>query len=250
MALAELGKERTSTPDSLRRHYAKPPIQEVILQVDAELPRPSRRPALLRRLGTRLEKGFVPSRAIDEIETSDAGEPVRVVGQEYRSASHKELVRARSNGFSFHRLPPYTSWEEWTPRAFLALEAYRGLTRPSRLMWMSVRYVNRIHVPTPAELRDYFRTYPEIARGIPQSVAGYYLQTTIPHSSGTFILLRQGMIEPEAQDAAVIMLDIQLLGRLDPAVTTEGMKKVAERLHEIEIETFERCITNRTRELF
>lgn len=250
MPLAETRLERQSTSESLRQHYSKPPIQEVILEVKADLPDQSKDVALLRRLEKQIDGRFVASRTIDEKPNDAAEANARIIGQEFRSANPVEIVRAKSDGFSFHKLPPYTSWEEWKPRAAQAFDSYRKLVHPKRLTWASVRYVNRILVPTPAEMADFFLTYPEIGRGIPQSVAGFYMQATIPHASGTFIILRQAMIEPDATNAAAIILDIQTLNRLTGGETPTEIDAIVNKLHEIEIDTFEHCITNRTRELF
>ena len=247
MSLAGLSLERDATSVQ-RRHYNRPPVREAIIQIAIDPPPEADSSQMFGALADGLGDQFAAGVSIqaDANDIVNGGGP----GLEYRALSGDSLVRARLGGFSFHRLPPYTSWEEWTPRAYELLEIYLAASRPTAITRVGVRYLNYVALSTAGDLSHYFNTYPEIAPGIPPTVAGFFMQVTIPHPDpGNYVVLRQAMIPPPENAVAQIVLDIQAL-RILAAPPQSDLKPIIASLHDIEIETFERCITNRTRELF
>jgi uncharacterized protein (TIGR04255 family) len=250
------GRQVTAVP--VRRHYDRAPIQEALIEVKFE-PRPeltietlmhldhpedavysSRSPLFDGQVNVRFEQGTA-------VVADSSSAPA---GQQFIDPTRNEAIRVRLDGYSYHKLARYTSWEDWTPRAFAMLERYVTAATPPRATSVAVRYVNRLELPQHSELKDYLLTSPDIAPGLPQMLDGYAMQVAIPWDDGdTKIVIRQATVPLPAQDLAAILLDIAVSRMISAAPEPTALRATAEQLHAIEIEVFERCITNRTREI-
>jgi uncharacterized protein (TIGR04255 family) len=258
MPVADTALDRHTTSAPTRRHYDRAPIQEVIVTLRATV-RDDISPDALLRVRAGVEADYPEAVAMVDW---DGGAALRrqviqpsthtsqVIGQEFRSGQLHEAFQARVDGFSYHKRAPYTEWEEWSPRAYAAWERYITAVQPSAVTQVSVRYVNRIEIPTQGELKEYLLTAPDIAPGLPQVITGYAMQVTIPRSEPqTFVVIRQATVESTQPRTVPILLDIEVVRTVNIAPNSTDLKAQIEQLHVIEIETFERCITNRTREI-
>src|SRR5205807_10632047 len=93
------------------------------------------------------------------------------VGFIYSSSDQKQVYQVRLDGFSFSRLAPYVSWEPFCREARRLWQLYRERLKPAAVTRLAVRYVNRLDIPGERiEIKDYLRTMPEIADGLPQTL--------------------------------------------------------------------------------
>lgn len=84
------------------------------------------------------------------------------------SSDEKQLIQFRSKGFSFNRLSPYTSLDDYLPEIARTWDLYRQIIKPAVLQRISMRYINRIPIPIPSpnspedpvRLKDYFTVTP------------------------------------------------------------------------------------------
>lgn len=231
-----------------RRHYSKPPVREALIEVAIEPPLDAERNEILQQLPDRLIGAFEAHRPIDQDALSALypGGP----GLEFQGGGGSILFRARTTGCSFHRLQPYSDWENWTPSAYTVIRQYLDAVAATRVKEVSVRYLNYIPLPAAGELSKYFQTFPNLAPGISSTVAGFFMQVVIPGpEKDVYVVLRQAQVPPPENAALQIVLDIQASAFLSVSTDTDLTPQV-EMLHTVAIDTFERCITNRTRELF
>lgn len=249
----------------LRREYKKAPLLEVVLEIRTLLDDSTDRDALLRaleRLSEGDEERFVERRKLMEGELSisvDAtgAPPVTAMtrqqqGHEFRNPRHAELFQARLNAFSYHKLQPYSRWEEFRLQGRRLWERYRAIAKPTRVGRIGLRYINRIDLPPGSELKDYLLTFPEIAPGVPQQLSRYTMQLVIPQADipGTELQLRQGTVAPPRPDVVSVLLDIDLIQVLDVAGYSDELWDHFERLHARQNAIFEYSITDKTRALF
>jgi uncharacterized protein (TIGR04255 family) len=75
--------------------------------------------------------------------TQDQG----VRGYRFHSADGKEVVRCSKDGFTFHRLKPYTEWEDVYPKAVAAWNVFCHAFPQIQIHKVSLRYINQIVVP-------------------------------------------------------------------------------------------------------
>jgi uncharacterized protein (TIGR04255 family) len=243
----------------LRRHYANPPITEAVIDIRAELGPDVR----LENLAAFQEhiKATYPTRQdlmmvranIEFQPTGKVKSEQTTLGYAFRSADGKQIVQARTNGFSFSRLHPYENWNSLRNEARIMWDVYKRVAKPIRAIRVAVRYINRIDMPFPAvELRDYLRTFPEISPELPQSMARYVMQLLIPIEDfgGTLSLIEASVPAP-GPDISSINLDIDLFKESTAEFDSdEKVWGLLEHFRDKKNEIFEKCITDKARKLF
>jgi uncharacterized protein (TIGR04255 family) len=174
-------------------------------------------------------------------------------GYRFISATQQEIVQARTDGFAFSRLPPYTGWDQWKPEAERLWQKYVELTNPVAVTRVAVRYVNRIDIEFPAEpLRNYLTTYPHLGEKLPQQVGHFVMQVSLPQADmpGVTFNISQGRLLNPSDQRASILLDLDLFRVGDISPRSSELWSWLETLHAEENALFEGCITDRARELF
>jgi len=174
------------------------------------------------------------------------------IGWKFTSADQKQILQSRFNGFTFSRLAPYDRWNPFRDEARRLWDLYRKRVRPEAVVRVAVRYINRIDLPGDSvDLKDYFRTSPEIAPDLPQQLEGYFMQLRLPYPDVSgYCLINQTIVPPARENVVSVVLDIDLFRSLDLPQDEDGIWNVFETLHEAKNNIFESCITDSTRRLF
>lgn len=171
------------------RHLANAPITEAIIDW-----RVKARPALqahdFRKLKDRLHSRFPKMEERKGYRTHIHVEPegrtqththeLGLQGYFFRSADETEIVQFRTDGFTFNRLKPYTSFDRLFPMAMEMWRIYCEVARPESVTRLALRYIN--HVPLPPSMRDfddYLRAAPVIPRELPQYLGAFFSRMTI-----------------------------------------------------------------------
>ena len=63
---------------------------------------------------------------------------------QFLHADEKQLVQVRAQGFSFNRLAPYTSLDDYLPEIERTWHLFVGLASPVQIRVVQLRYINRI----------------------------------------------------------------------------------------------------------
>ena len=82
---------------------------------------------------------------------------------QFFQTGEKQIIQVRSNGFSFNRLAPYSSLDEYLPEIERTWKIFVGLALPVQVRNIQLRYINRIFLPFASEginLGEYFKIYP------------------------------------------------------------------------------------------
>lgn len=80
-----------------------------------------------------------------------------------RSQDEKQIVQVRAEGFSFNRLAPYTTLDDYLPEIERTWRLYVDLASPLLTRIIQLRYINRILLPMTeghVELDEYFNIGP------------------------------------------------------------------------------------------
>ena len=99
-------------------------------------------------------------------ETSSHSESLGVQSLHFLSSDEKQLVQARAQGFTFNRLAPYGSLDDYLPEVERTWKLFLEIAKPVEINVVRLRYINRINIPTGGkgiELDDYLRLGPRIA---------------------------------------------------------------------------------------
>lgn len=241
------------------QHYPNAPITEAIIDLRVtcgdgiEL-------ALLKQVGDEVQTHYPKQEelfeAVGQMEVGRRGGSASVrqthVGWKFISEDRKQIVQSRLNGYTFSRLAPYDRWEPFRDEAKRLWDVYRRRVTPGTVERVAVRYINRVDIPGPSvDLKDYFRTSPEIAPELPQQLEGYFMQLRLPFPEiSGHCLVNQTIVPPPQEGVVSVVLDIDLFRDQDPPTGEPGIWGFFETLHDAKNRVFEACITDAARSLF
>lgn len=135
---------------------ANAPIVEAVLDIDCDMPpgfdlaaleEPARQalrsqyPKFQNRL---LEHHHIESKA-DEPSKHSARRAIQAL--QFLHDDEKQLVQVRGQGFSFNRLAPYTSLDDYLPEIHRTWNLFIELASPLQVRVVRLRYINRILLP-------------------------------------------------------------------------------------------------------
>jgi uncharacterized protein (TIGR04255 family) len=133
-----------------------PPIVEAVLDIDCDLPpgiglasleEPAH--ASFRDQYPKFRMQFIHEHRFEMHET----EPPRIAARrglqalQFRSEDERQLVQVRAQGFSFNRLAPYSSLDDYLPEIERTWLLFAKLTKPVQIRRVALRYINRILLP-------------------------------------------------------------------------------------------------------
>ncbi|MBI2060115.1 MAG: TIGR04255 family protein [Nitrospirae bacterium] len=174
-------------------------------------------------------------------------------GYIFESQDKKQAVQARLDGFTFNRLKPYHQWESLREEAMDLWGQYVELAKPTAITRLALRYINRIEIPLPAvDLKEYILTGPEVARGLPQGLANFFMRVMIPSpdSRATALVTLTMEVPTTVEGPLPFIFDIDVFHEESMVPGSGGMPKVLENLHEFKNNIFFGSITDKCKKLF
>ena len=169
----------------------------------------------------------------------------------------KRLVGVAPDTLSVHILRPYrcsaaggAGWEEFRRRVHAALRAYWTVVKPIGVWRISVRYINKIEIPSDtAELGDYLLCAPPEVGGLPD-VSGFASRVDYRYGNNMRLALSQGTVrDATGRVANLLDLDVIWESEATPLNMERAMGQTAT-LRGLAREAFENVITDAARELF
>lgn len=172
-------------------------------------------------------------------------------GYRFQSADATQVVQARTDGIAISRLRPYRDWVSLMAEARDVWEAYSEATGVPSVSRLALRYINRIEIPLPfADFKEYFLTIPEVATGIPQGLAAFFMQLTIPFEQiGAIAIINQTIdVSADPRERLPVIFDIEVnrMGRVEGA----GLWSMLESLRTAKNQIFFGSLTPKCLELF
>jgi uncharacterized protein (TIGR04255 family) len=243
------------------RHYSRSPIVEARIDIKVQHS-PEMEVANLIQMATAIESEYDIREQLGNLQgniTVDSANNTLLsssisnnpVGYSFASNNKQSAIQARLNGFTFSHFMPYPGWDIFRETAFNIWNIYRQVTNPIRIASLAVRYVNRIDIPSEkVELKDYFRTVPEISPDLPEALATYmmYLQIPIEEINATINITQTRIPSPSA-DIVSIALDINIINEGTISEDTGDILATLDLLHIHANRVFEASITDITRDL-
>lgn len=177
----------------------------------------------------------------------------RQIGYWFRSEDNLQTFQATLEGFSFNRLAPYESWEEFSSDAQNLWGIYKEICNPTHVTRAAVRYINQINIPANelTELKDYLRTVPEVSPGLPQNaLQTFFMQLQIPQPDlDCMLIINEAIAPPANPEIFSIIFDLDLFRQQIWDSDDEDIWCFLEKLRDRKNEVFEASITDKTREL-
>jgi uncharacterized protein (TIGR04255 family) len=240
-------------------HYLKAPIVEALIDFRARLPAGTSASSLknvFQSSAQEFEDPLPLSRGIVQV-TVEAGhrpdieQNVEDIGYVFKGIDGRHFVQARHDGFGCSRLAPYDRWETFREHTRRLWDIYRAAAKPEAVTGVTLKYVNRFDIPLPiADFKDYFLTVPEVAPGLPQQLAGFFMQVQIPYSDPTAMLvLTQTLVPPPAMGIGSVALDINLSVDNNVFGTDDELWLLLDKFRDRKNSVFEACLTPKAREL-
>ncbi len=169
-------------------NLSHPPIVEAVVDIDCDMPPAMDLTALevpggdlFRKQYPNFRTQFVQEHEIKQEGVAPPKMSVRrgIQALQFFQSDEKQLVQVRTQGFSFNRLAPYSSLDQYLPEIERTWRLFVGLVLPVKIRNIRLRYINRILLPTKAgkvELNDYLKLGPRLADEDKLTLVGFLNQ--------------------------------------------------------------------------
>ncbi len=245
----------------VKRHLSNAPIREALIDLRVALPDevasedleaayshirnqyPVQKPIHHGRFGIHFDFKAETHKTIQAEQSS--------LGYRFESEDGKQIVQFRTNGFTFSRLAPYTSWEDVRGEAESLWKVYCDAAVPMRVTRIAARFINEIRIPLPfKDFGEYLTAPPRIPEQLPQALSSYLLRIVLPEPKiGAFAIITQALEEVKPDHAPVI-LDIDTFINQTPDDDDATIWRRLEDLRNFKNNIFFESITEKALELF
>jgi uncharacterized protein (TIGR04255 family) len=167
-----------------------PPIVEAVLDIECDLPPGQKLTALEGPASECFRDRYPKKRATllqqHQIVTKPDAPPELSVCRgvqafQFVAEDEKQLVQVRVQGFSFNRLAPYTSLDDYLPEMERTWRLYLTIAAPVQVRVIRLRYINRIMLPTTDKgirLEEYLRIVTQLPDEDKMTCVGFLNQIT------------------------------------------------------------------------
>jgi uncharacterized protein (TIGR04255 family) len=240
-------------------YYGRAPITEAVIHLfTSNILSDTDRTKVARRL----KELYPHSQPLREqsfsININETGVPNVMVGpqpQGFRLASddQADIVIIQRNSILISRLAPY--WEKFRERANAVWIKWRAAISNPPVSRIGVRYINRIDIPYTNEHiinpRDYLLFSPEDPGISSAPMQGYLVQLTkLTDARHWLASVTSTLVSPPPLlNHVSILFDIDVFRTEEIPRRDEELSAVVDEARRIKNDIFERCITDRTREL-
>lgn len=151
-----------------------PPIVEMVLDIDCDMPPGQQMKSLeplakeaFRAQYPKLAPIFMHEHFIEtkpETQTQFSTQQT-LCGFRFSHEDEKQLVQVRAQGFSFNRLAPYSTLDDYIPEIERTWKLFVQFASPVHVRLMRLRYINRIPLPAPGpsvQLEEYLNICPHL----------------------------------------------------------------------------------------
>jgi len=169
-----------------------------------------------------------------------------------RSEDNNSVVQFRPDGFSYSKLKPYTNWAEVRDQAFEYWEMYAAIARPSAVVRVALRYINRMAIPLShgADFGTYLVGAPIVPPALPQLVS-HFLNTIVLHEPKHELQANVTQaLEQSTADNMLVVFDIDAYRQHDFDADLKDLRPVFEALHAFKNDIFFEYLTEVTLEAF
>lgn len=202
------------------RILSKPPIVEAVLDIDCDMSPGQDLAALeapardaFRDRYPKFRTRFVHEGQIelqrDDLPKFSARRGIQAL--QFLHDDEKQLVQVRALGFSFNRLAPYSTLDDYLPEIERTWRLFVSLASPVQIRVVRLRYINLIELPTTdgrIELADYLGVTPELPDAAGLTFVSFFNQhAAVEQNTGNevnIILTTQ----PSQKDVFPIIFDI------------------------------------------
>lgn len=201
--------------------FSSPPIVEAVVDIDCDMP-PVMDLAALEGRGRELFRDQYPKFRAQLIQEHQFKQEIGAAPEmsvrqgvhalQFLHDDEKQLVQVRALGFSFNRLAPYSSLDDYLPEIERAWRLFVSLAVPLQIRAIRLHYINRILLPFPnqrVELDEYVKLGPRLPDEERLTFTGFLNQHAVVEAvtgnQANIVLTTQ----PSAADQLPLIFDIE-----------------------------------------
>lgn len=191
---------------------------------------------------------FQPIRNQDEqIIEQEITERIQFVREDGRA-----LIQVAPNFLTVNCLSPYPGWNQFHTMISENLNKYTYVAEPEGLRRIGLRYINRIEIPiTRVNLEDYFDFYPHLGDKLPQEHGPFIVGVQIFFEDKRDVLkLDLTTAKSSNSEGLPLFLSLDYFCSQSNGIGLKEIDDWIETAHTHIEDTFEACITEKTRSLF
>lgn len=164
-----------------------------------------------------------------------------------------KMVQLIPNTLVINHLRPYPVWDKFKEIIIKNFKLYNKIAKPSEIVRIGLRYINKIYLPLGAEIEDYFNFYPTIPKELPQRIEKLNLRLEMPFGGKERLILwlREIPSEKDRPEEIPFILDLDYISiqKRDPNDITDIENYLDKANHNI-YSAFENCLTDKCKERF
>jgi uncharacterized protein (TIGR04255 family) len=176
----------------------------------------------------------------------------------FRAEDRRQIVQARSQGYSFNRLAPYSSLDDYLGEIERTWSFYSSVAKPLSVFRIKLRYINRVLLPLEddgvVDLDQYFKVGPKVPKE-PSGLAltGFTNRTVaVDQATGhqaTMVLASQP--EEKENNRLPVIFDIGVVANVEANPSNwEEIKSSVSSLRKLKNNVFEHTLKEKCLELF
>ena len=240
-----------------------PPIVEAVVDIDCESPPGFDLTALEGPARERFRDRYPKfnKRFLHELEIEQKAEaPLKLSARQAVQAlqflhdDERQLVQVRAQGFSFNRLAPYSSLDDYLPEIKRTWQLYVEMATPVETRNVGLRYINRILLPTEAgkvELDEFLKIGPRLAGEEALELTGFLIQhAAVEKDTGHQVNLVLTSQAPENEKLPVIFdIGVTTPLREEPG-NWPAIRQTVDSLRRLKNRIFQDTLTDKCLQLF
>ena len=244
------------------RKYVNPPIVEAICDFHF-IPGQPWDATILGLVYDRIKDNFperfqLPGAMVNVSFGNQPTQPIPDLGRmQFRRRDGSALVQLGQDNLTVNHLKPYSGWPYYRDMISETFSAYQAVALPHGLNRISLRYINRIDIPSSIvmeknsiQIEEYLLAQPNVPDTVPQMFSDWAQRVVIPFDTTQMTLvLQSGTVQGSPAFPVSLLLDLTMSPTLQSA-SLDDVLLWLEQAH-MSIETvFEECLGPKARDLF
>lgn len=173
---------------------------------------------------------------------------------QFFAEDERQIIQFRREGYSFNRLAPYGSLDEYLPEIERTWEIFRKIVEPIQVRRIGLRFINRLPLPTingRVELNEYLKLSPQLPDEKTLEFIGFVNQhSAIEKDTGNQVNITLVM-QPLEGETLPIIFDIDAFRMV--AMSPEdwpAIRSIVDSLRILKNLVFKRTLTEKCLNLF
>jgi uncharacterized protein (TIGR04255 family) len=231
-------------------YFSKDPIVEALISIEVESSDDSNVELLgAADTGYSGKEPIIGSNFMFDVQTASARGEKKNLGYKFTSDDGKQIAQFKTDGFIFSRLAPYNGWNAFSTEAQRLWKVYEAsLANRPKPKSLVVRYINKLMLPMGPNIDSYLNVYTFFPDDYQVTVQSYFVRLEIVLAKPTVgvLIMQQAQTPSGSPEILGFLLDNEFRF---PISEVSEIWPLAADVRRLKNETFDRILTDRTKEL-